>query len=136
MTTPPTSYKSWISTEEQRAKALDILSKAALPFSVLFRRNNRTAEQNSRLWPIIRPITKALPLWDGVKMTDDKWKQVFVASMYRARKQKIEMVPTIENDGVVSLTSSSVLTVEEFRFLMDMIEAFASEHNIDIKRQD
>lgn len=130
MTQPKTSYVKWLDTESKRKEALNILAKAKLPFAVSFKRDKRTGKQNNRQWAMLTEVSEQ-QLWHGQKLSPEDWKLIFLQGL----NSEIRMVPNLANDGFISLSrSSSNLTVQEHSDLTALIEAFASEHGIQLKK--
>ena len=128
MTQPKTTYGLWVNSETRRQEALDVLSNAALPFAVAFKRDKRTGKQNSRQWAILETISREAE-WHGQKLSKEDWKIIFMQALYAETR----MVPNLDNDGFVALgRSSSSLTVAEHSDLTALIEAWANNHGIDV----
>lgn len=92
---------------------------------VTFAPPTRTLEQNARLWAMLADVSRQVE-WYGKTLTPDDWKDVFSASLRKAR-----VVPTIDGDGFVPLgMRTSQMTKAEFGALMDLIDAFAAERGV------
>lgn len=99
--------------------------KGARPLVVTFS-DTRTAEQNAKLWPVLRPIARQV-LWHGVKLTEDDWKVILL----NALGQEMRLVPNVAGDGFVSLGQSSrVLPVAVFSDLIELAYAFGAERGV------
>jgi len=97
---------------------------------VHFKENTRTLEQNARLWAMLTEVSEQV-IWYGAKLSPDDWKDVFSASLRKAR-----VVPTIDGDGFVPLgMRTSQMTKAEFGALMDLIEAFAAQQSVTLPHQ-
>ncbi len=98
---------------------------------ISFKENTRSLEQNARMWSMLQEISEQVE-WYGAKLTPDDWKDVFSASLRKAR-----VVPTIDGDGFVPLgMRTSTMTKAEFGALMDLIEAFGAERGVVFKAPD
>lgn len=105
-------------------RLLDALAFAPGPV-VEFKAPKRSLEQNARLWAMLGEIS-AQVVWYGAKLTPADRKDVFSASLRKAR-----VVPTIDGDGFVPLgMRTSDMSKAEFGALMDLIEAFAAERGV------
>lgn len=94
-------------------------------FAVEFKPTRRSVEQNAALWAKLDDIA-AQVVWYGKKLTAEDWKDVFTASLRKAR-----VVPTIDGDGFVPLgMSTSRMTKEEMNNLLSLIDAFAAERGV------
>ena len=95
---------------------------------VTFKGQTRSLEQNARLWAMLQDISEQV-VWYGAKLTPDDWKDVFTASLRKAR-----VVPTIDGDGFVPLgMRTSQMSKAEFSALMELIDAFAAEKAVAFK---
>ena len=92
---------------------------------VTFKEATRTTEQNARLWSMLEDVANQVD-WYGKRLTAEDWKDVFTASLRKAR-----VVPTIDGDGFVPLgMRTSSMTKAEFGALMDLITAFGDERQV------
>ena len=90
-----------------------------------FKPATRSLEQNARMWAMLQEVSEQV-VWYGAKLTPEDWKDVFSASLRKAR-----VVPTIDGDGFVPLgMRTSQMTKAEFGALMDLIEAFGAQRNV------
>lgn len=119
-----------VTTEAQRKTALDAITRAPLGFSVTCKRGKRSVPQNDRMWAMLTIISKELA-WHGQQLSPEDWKIVLMAGL----NQEMRLVPNIEGNGLVNLgRSSSKLTKQEFTELMDLIEAFAAQHDVNLEQ--
>ena len=119
-----------VTTEAQRRTALDAITRAPLGFSVTCKRGKRSVPQNDRMWAMLTIISKELA-WHGQQLSPEDWKIVLMAGL----NQEMRLVPNIEGNGFVNLgRSSSKLTKQEFTELMDLIEAFAAQHDVNLEQ--
>lgn len=92
---------------------------------VMFKEPSRSLEQNARMWAMLGDVSKQVD-WYGKKLTPEDWKTVFTASLRNTR-----VVPTIDGDGFVPLgMSTSKMSVKEMGALLDLIDAFGAQHNV------
>jgi hypothetical protein len=85
----------------------------------------RSLEQNALLWAKLTAVSEQVN-WYGKALTPDDWKDVFSASLRKAR-----VVPTIDGDGFVPLgMRTSQMTKAEFGALLDLIDAFSAERGV------
>lgn len=88
--------------------------------------DTRTAEQNAKLWPVLRPIAKQVP-WHGVMISEGDWKLILLQSL----GHEMRLVPNIAGDGFVALgQSSSALPVAVFSDLIELAYAFGAERGV------
>lgn len=87
--------------------------------------DRRTPAQNDAMWAKLDDIA-AQVIWYGKRLTAEDWKDVFTASLRKAR-----VVPTIDGDGFVPLgMSTSRMTREEMGNLLALMDAFAAERDV------
>lgn len=111
-----------------RTLAAQWVQKAPSGTVIEFRRNKRSIPQNDRLHAMISRVADQL-LWHGQRLDLDDWKLVFLDALNR----EVRIVPAIDGRGFVNLgRKTSKLTVEECTALMDLVEAFAAEHGVDL----
>ena len=119
-------YTVTISTESERARAVQIVRAAPLGARVEVKAVKRTTDQNSRMWAMLTDVATQLP-WHGVKLRPDDWKLIFLDALKRERR----MVPNIDGAGFVDLgRSSSDLSKEEMGDLMELIAMFGAKHGV------
>lgn len=88
--------------------------------------DTRTAEQNAKLWPVLRPIAKTVK-WHGVYLSEDDWKVLLL----NALGHEMRLVPNVNGDGFVALGQSSrVLPVAVFSDLIELAYAFGAERGV------
>jgi hypothetical protein len=115
-----------LSGAAQRATASSWIAKAPPGTRVEFKASKRTLPQNDRMWAMLTDIATQLG-WHGMKLTPDDWKLMFLDAL----KREVRAVPNIDGTGFVNLgRSSSDLSKEEMSDLMELIKAFAAQHQI------
>lgn len=122
-------------TSFNRAKAHAWVDKALLSGDKVMeiRDRKRTDDQNAALWSLLGQIQKQRPLHNGVKMTPDLWKAVFM----QAAGAEIVFVPTLEDGGMFPLgLRSSQLTKTEFSQLLECILAWTAKEGLTIEHFD
>lgn len=88
----------------------------------------RTLEQNKKLWAMLNDVSEQVN-WHGQKLTPEDWKHVFSAALNQQR-----VVPNIDSTGFVVLgQSTSKMTVRQMADMIELINAFGSERNVDFK---
>ncbi|MDO9334986.1 MAG: recombination protein NinB [Caulobacter sp.] len=93
----------------------------------------RSAEQNAALWSLLTQIHKQRKVHNGVKMTPDLWKAVFM----QAWGAEVVFLPTLEGDGMFPAGHrSSHLTVGEMTDLIEFILAWCATAGLTIEHFD
>ena len=89
----------------------------------------RTLEQNSRLWALLRDISRQVE-WpvDGrmQKLPPEDWKDIFTAVLTRGQR----VAQGIEGGFVMLGGRTSRMSVGEMCELQTLIEAFGAEHGV------
>lgn len=117
-----------IATASDRAKVANWAAKAPWNTRVEFRGPKRTLPQNDLMWSRLTEIAQHV-VWYGQKLTPDDWKDVFTASLRKAR-----VVPGLDPGSFVPLgMRTSDMSKEEMTALLDLIDAFAAEHGVVFK---
>ena len=84
----------------------------------------RSLDQNALLWPLLTDISKQVE-WYGKKLTQYEWKDVFTAGL-----KKSKVVPGLDGGFVVLGQRTSIMPKHEFSELIDLIQAFAADHDV------
>jgi hypothetical protein len=91
----------------------------------------RSLDQNALLWARLSEIARQVE-WYGQKLTETDWKDMFTASLRKAR-----VVPGIDPGTFVVLgMHTSDMGKEEFGNLLDLIDAFAAERGVIFQDSD
>lgn len=97
------------------------------------REPTRSADQNAALWSLLGQIHKQRKTHNGVKMTPDLWKAVFM----QAWGAEVVFLPTLEGDGMFPAGHrSSHLTVGEMSSLIEFILCWTAREKLKIKHFD
>lgn len=95
-----------------------------------FREAKRSDPQNSALWGLLAQIQRQRPTHNGVKMTPDLWKIVFM----QAWGCEVTLMPTLNNDGFFPMGyRSSKLTKAEFADLLTFILAWCAQEGLTVE---
>ena len=85
----------------------------------------RSLDQNAKLWACLTDIASQVD-WYGSKLSAEDWKDVFSASLRRAR-----VVPGLDAGTFVPLgMRTSDMSKQEFSDLLELINAFAAERGV------
>jgi len=114
-----------LSGARDRAKAVEWSHKAPPGTFVTFKRNKRSVDQNSLLWVLLTEVSRQV-IWHGQRLSPEDWKDVFTASLRKAR-----VVPGIDAGSFVLLgLHTSDMTKQELSDLVELIHAFGAEHGV------
>lgn len=111
---------------EARNRAIDAVRSAPDGYAVEVKEKTRSLDQNAMLWPLLTEVSNTVD-WYGNKLTKEEWKDVFTAAL---KKQKV--VPGIDGGFVVVGQSTSKMGKGEFSALIELIMAFAAQHDVRI----
>jgi len=115
-----------LANDDIRRRAAEWVWKAPADSRVEFKGKRRSNDQNAKFWAMATDVATQLK-WHGLRLTPDDWKLIFLDALRR----EVRMVPNIDNNGFVSLgRSSSDLSKEEFRDLIELVAAFGANHGI------
>lgn len=90
-----------------------------------FKSPRRSLDQNSLMWQRLGEVSTQVD-WYGQKLSAEDWKDVFSASLRKAR-----VVPGIDAGSFVPLgMRTSDMTKQEMTDLIELIGAFGAEHGV------
>lgn len=85
----------------------------------------RSTDQNALMWSRLQEVSRQVE-WYGQKLGPEDWKDMFTASLRKAR-----VVPGLDAGTYVPLgMRTSDMSKEEMSNLLDLIDAFAAEHGV------
>jgi hypothetical protein len=114
-----------LNSETARAQAMRWLSIAPDGTRVEFKKPRRSLDQNSLMWARLTEVAQQVT-WYGQKLSAEDWKDVFSASLRKAR-----VVPGLDPGTYVPLgMRTSDMSKEEMGLLLDLIDAFAAERGV------
>lgn len=97
------------------------------------REPTRSTEQNAALWSLLTQVARQRPTHNGVKMTAELWKAVFMD----AWGAEVTFLPKLEGDGMFPAGHrSSHLTVGEMASLIELILAWTAREALTIRHFD
>lgn len=114
-----------IRSEADRTTVLTWATKAPVGTRVTFQRSKRTLPQNDKLWACLTDVSQQVE-WYGQKLSPDDWKDMFTASLRKAR-----VVPGIDPGSFVLLgLHTSDMDKGELSDLIELIHAFGLERGV------
>ncbi len=112
-------------TPADRQRATHWIERAPPGTRVEFKATKRSLPQNAKMWACLTDIAQQVE-WYGQKLTADDWKDVFSASLRKAR-----VVPGIDPGTYVPLgMRTSDMSKEELSMLIELIHAFGAERGV------
>jgi len=120
-------------TKDNRAKAIQGVCAAPDGYVLELREPKRTDDQNAALWGLLHQIQKQRPTHNGMKMTPDLWKFVFMDAL----GAEMRMFPKLDGDGYFPIGhSSSRLTKGQFADLLTVMLAWCAEQGLTVEHFD
>ncbi len=114
-----------LQSSAERARATQWIAKAPPGTRVEFKATKRSLDQNAKMWACLTDIAGQV-VWYGQKLSADDWKDVFTASLRRAR-----VVPGIDHGTYVPLgMRTSDMSKDEMSALIELMLAFGAEHQV------
>lgn len=92
---------------------------------IKFTRPKRTAEQNDKMWPLLRDIARQVK-WADRYLGEDDWKTIFTAALRHG-----EMVPGLYGGFVMIGANTSDMTKGELSDLIEIIYAFGADKGVE-----
>lgn len=115
----------FLTTHEVRQRAIRWILAAPHGMRVEFREPKRSDDQNKKLWASLADISRQVE-WYGIHLPPEDWKDVFTASLRKAR-----VVPGIDAGTFVPLgMRTSDMTKKEMGDLLELIMAFGAERGV------
>lgn len=120
-----------LNDKRTREKAAMWIWQAPNGTRVEFKTERRSVDQNAKLWALLTDIASQV-VWYGQKMSPDDWKDVFTASMRKAR-----VVPGLDSGTYVLLgMRTSDMTKDEMSALIELIIAFGAERGVQFHDEE
>lgn len=115
-----------------RSNAKIAIDESPDGYAVEIKPITRSLAQNAKLHALISDIARTLE-WAGTKRDVETWKRLLTAAWLRARGEPIEMLPALDGHGVdIVFRRTSELTINEMIELIEYIQAWAVDKNIDV----
>lgn len=115
----------FLTNAEVRQRAIRWIMAAPHGMRVEFREPKRSDDQNKKLWASLGDVSRQVE-WYGTKLPPEDWKDMFTASLRKAR-----VVPGIDAGTFVPLgMRTSDMTKKEMSELLELIMAFGAERGV------
>jgi hypothetical protein len=120
-----------IRDKADREKALAWCRNAPVGTRLELKAARRSPDQNSLLWQRLTEVAHQVE-WYGTKLSSEDWKDIFSASLRKAR-----VVPGIDAGSFVPLgMRTSDMTKQEMSDLLELIGAFGAERSVRFRDLD
>jgi hypothetical protein len=114
-----------LNTAADRQRAHHWVEKAPWGTRLEFKAEKRSLPQNDKLWACLTDVATQVE-WYGQRLTPVDWKDMFTASLRKAR-----VVPGIDPGSFVLLgLHTSDMSKEEMSNLLEMVAAFGAERGV------
>ena len=122
-----------LDSPRSRALARQGVDRAPAGWTLELREPKRSDDQNRALWGLLNQIQKQRPTHQGMKMTTDAWKAVFM----QALGMEMVFLPTLDGDGVFPMGHrTSHLTKGEFAGLLTLMLAWCAREGLTVEHFD
>jgi hypothetical protein len=120
-----------LTADDIRRKAADWCRRLPHGTRVEFKAPRRSLDQNALMWQRLTEVSEQIE-WYGQKLSPEDWKDVFTASLRKAR-----VVPGIDSGSFVPLgMRTSDMSKAEMTDLLELIGAFGAERNVHFRDLD
>ena len=114
-----------LANQAVRERVCEYVRNAPDGYRVEIKEPTRSLDQNDKLWAMLDDISKQI-VWYGQKLSSADWKDMFTASLRKAR-----VVPGIDEGSFVPLgMRTSDMTKREMSDLIELIYAFGAQHDV------
>jgi hypothetical protein len=108
-----------------RSRVCEYVRIAPEGYRVEIKEAKRTLEQNDKMWAMLADVSSQV-VWYGQKLPPDDWKDIFTASLRKAR-----VVPGLDAGTFVPLgMRTSDMGKQEMSDLIELIYAFGAERDV------
>lgn len=108
-------------------RQLPVDSKRPLILDV--KESTRTAQQNRKLWPLLKDLSDQV-LWFGNKYDSDDGKDLITAMVAKSKRQEQRMAPGIDGGIVMFGQRTSKMTVKQMVEVIEAIYWFGTQQNV------
>lgn len=120
-----------LNCKANRELAVRWIIKAPSGTTLELKAPRRSLDQNALMWSRLYEVSRQVE-WYGQKLSAEDWKDMFTASLRRAR-----VVPGIDAGTFVPLgMRTSDMTKEEMTNLLELIAAFGAERGVVFQDSD
>lgn len=117
-------------SDQDRARARTYINSAPVGTRVEFKALKRSLPQNDLMWAMLTDIA-AQKEHGGRKYTPDQWKVIFLAAIGR----EVQFIPSLDGKAFIPWgQSSSDLSRDEMRALIDFIDAWCAQNGVILHR--
>lgn len=102
---------------------------AKRPLILDIKEMTRTAQQNRKLWPLLKDLSDQV-LWFGNKYDSDDWKDLITAMVAKSKKQEQRMAPGLDGGIVMFGQRTSQMNVRQMVEVIEAIYWFGTQQNV------
>jgi hypothetical protein len=89
----------------------------------------RTAEQNKKMWPLLKDLSDQV-IWFGNKYDSDDWKDLITALVAKSKKQEQRMAPGLDGGVVMFGQRTSKMNVRQMVEVIEAIYWFGTQQGV------
>lgn len=89
----------------------------------------RTAEQNRKMWPLLKDLSDQV-VWFGNKYDSDDWKDLITALVAKAKKQEQRMAPGLDGGVVMFGQRTSKMNIRQMVEVIEAIYWFGTQQGV------
>jgi hypothetical protein len=116
-------------TKHQRERAKQLIDRSPDDWVCVLREETRNDRQNRAMWGYIKQLREALPDTFGQFPPNDCKHRLL-----HALGAEMRFLPELDGAGMFPVGHhSSTLTVEQFSALLEIIQAYAAKHGVELK---
>lgn len=117
-------------TKSNRERAVQGVRNAPDGYVLELREAKRSDPQNAALWGLLHQIQRQRPKHNGVPMSPDLWKAVFLDAL----GTEMRLMPKLDGGGFFPMGHrSSTLTKGEFTNLIEFILAWCAQEGVAVE---
>jgi hypothetical protein len=116
--------------DQARRNALRFIEEAPVGYCVTVSEPTRNLEQNAAMWAMLTDVSEQV-VWHGRRLSPESWKHIFSSSL-----KKQDVVPGLDGGFVVLGQSTSSMTKREMSDLLELIQAFGAQQNVQFNQNE
>ena len=99
------------------------------PLLLDIKETTRTAEQNRKMWPLLKDLSDQV-IWFGNKYDSDDWKDLITALVAKTKKQEQRMAPGLDGGVVMFGQRTSKMNIPQMVEVIEAIYWFGTQQGV------
>jgi len=116
-----------IENDQVRTNAITAIRFTPLGYVVQIKEPTRSLKQNALLWKLLEQVSQQVD-WYGNKLSSEEWKDVFTASLVKAK-----IIPGIDGEAVICGQRTSRMSKKLLSDLTELIYAFGADRGVNFE---